>query len=391
MSPIPDYTFEAFVQTPGNALALQACQSLVAEDRTAAPSVLMVHGPPASGKTHLLQAIGNAALTNRPETRVRYTVLEEWINGLIDAIRFGRWPEFRAKYRNLDFLLLDNIHFLEDNDSAQKELFHTFEDLTNLGCRIACASAYPPSQIYPLADLVASRLAGGFVVGITAFSESERMDVLKKKAGSLGLVAPDSLLKQISREAPIDLRVAIGLLQQSALYVAHLGRKPTKDVVRAWVAERSSNHIVFLSYAWRDKKAVLAIDQWLRDKGARVLIDEREFWAGEDIQEHIIRTLRQASVVICVYSKNSASRPYPILERRLAEELQRGARTEEPRVVYLCLDNTPLPPQQAFRLAVRAKGRGFEDVCADLWRGITRTTGSPKRINLDHYRTQAPW
>ena len=138
---------------------------------------------------------------------------------------------------------------------------------------------------------------------------------------------------------------------------------------------------------------VLAVDQWLRDRGARVLIDDRDFWAGDDIQDQIVRVINAAGIVVCFCSESSASRPYPKLEQRLAQEFERmsAADATAKRLIYFCLDDTVLPVEQTFRLAVQAKGKTFLAAWEELWRGITRSVAEPKAIDLSRYRDRPPW
>jgi hypothetical protein len=151
---------------------------------------------------------------------------------------------------------------------------------------------------------------------------------------------------------------------------------------------------LFLSYAHADKEAVLAVDQWLRDKGARVDLDERDFVAGGDIRDEITRCVEAAGKVICFYSESSANRYYTKLERRLVEEREQRVHSEEGHkilLVYFRLDNTPLPPESSFRLAVNAFDSSFRAACEDLWRHVLELPAEPRRIDLSKYETKPPW
>jgi len=151
---------------------------------------------------------------------------------------------------------------------------------------------------------------------------------------------------------------------------------------------------IFLSYAHADAESVLAVDQWLRSRGARVDLDERNFIAGRDIRDEIVRHVRRAGKVVCFFSRSSADRYYPRLERRLTEELEREFHeTGERRAIllYFRLDDTPLPPESAHRLAVNAWEEGFEDACRELWRHLLEKEAEPRPIPLSKYREHAPW
>jgi len=151
---------------------------------------------------------------------------------------------------------------------------------------------------------------------------------------------------------------------------------------------------VFLSYAHADVESVVAIDQWLRNKGARVDLDERNFIAGRDIRDEIVRHVRRAGKVVCFFSKNSSDRYYPKLERRLSEELERELySTGKPTtvLVYFRLDDTPLPSESAHRLAINAWNMGFEEACKELWRNLLERESEPRSISLSKYRKSPPW
>src|SRR5215469_7629466 len=114
---------------------------------------------------------------------------------------------------------------------------------------------------------------------------------------------------------------------------------------------------VFLSYAHADRESVAAVDQWLRDHDVRVDLDERDFVAGRDIRDEVLRCIDQAGKVICFYSSASKDRYYTKLERRLAEEIEQRATAagqQKTVLLYFCLDETPLPAESSYRLAINA-------------------------------------
>ncbi len=140
---------------------------------------------------------------------------------------------------------------------------------------------------------------------------------------------------------------------------------------------------VFLSYAWDDKSAVLAVDQWLRDHGARVLLDERNFLVGESIREEILRWIKAAGVIVCFISKNSKDRHYPKLEREIAETLRGKG---DARVVYFTLDDTILDILQESRLYIPGHSLSFQEACEILWRGILKAVGVSTQVNLKPFK-----
>lgn len=158
---------------------------------------------------------------------------------------------------------------------------------------------------------------------------------------------------------------------------------------------KSNTPKVFISYAWADELSALAIDQWLRNHGARVFIDRRDFIPGKDIEVEIVRCISEAGKVVCIYSKNSAHRPYPELERRIAAALDQGegnkGTTRYRRLIYFCIDNTPLPLEALPRLAIKATNLDFESACEELWRAVLEKSAPPKELDLTMFKDKPPW
>ena len=151
---------------------------------------------------------------------------------------------------------------------------------------------------------------------------------------------------------------------------------------------------MFLSYAHSDRESVAAVDQWLRDRGARVDIDERELVAGRDIREEIVRLVQRAGKVVCFYSMSSCDRYYPKLERRLTEEVELQNQADGSNrvvLIYFRLDASQLPPESSYRLAINAYELGFEQACNELWRHLLEKPAEPRRLSLSAYQDTPPW
>ncbi|HXU81544.1 MAG TPA: toll/interleukin-1 receptor domain-containing protein [Polyangia bacterium] len=145
-------------------------------------------------------------------------------------------------------------------------------------------------------------------------------------------------------------------------------------------------HVVFISYARDDAETARALDQWLREKGVRVLIDDRDFLPGSDIIDEIVRCIAESGVVVCIYSATAAHRHYPKLERRIAD-----LPTSRSRLIFFCIDQTELPPEAQPRLAVKAVELAFEDAMTRLWAGISGTGLKPVNVDLTRYVVEPPW
>jgi hypothetical protein len=139
--------------------------------------------------------------------------------------------------------------------------------------------------------------------------------------------------------------------------------------------------LVFLSYSWKDTDIVNKIDQWLRDQDIRVLRDNRDFRPGTAIPEAILESIVQADKVIAIYSSKSRQRDWPRFEISIAEKEEQIGRRH--LLIYLVLDNTPLPAHDPHRIAVMAKGRTLREVGQDLLRGILGEKAEPPRFEYD--------
>ena len=146
---------------------------------------------------------------------------------------------------------------------------------------------------------------------------------------------------------------------------------------------------VFISYSWKDELTALAVDEYLRQKGARVIIDRRDFIVGNDIVDEIIRHITNANKVVVIYSRNSANRPYPTLERRIAAQLE--IEDYKRRLIFFCIDDTPLPLEVRHRVAIFAKDKSFKDAMEELWHAIQEVPRPIKRIDLRQFEKTPPW
>jgi TIR domain len=150
---------------------------------------------------------------------------------------------------------------------------------------------------------------------------------------------------------------------------------------------------VFLSYAHADRNSVAAVDQWLRDRGARVDLDDRELIAGRDIRDELVRLIQRAGKVVCFYSGESSDRYYTKLERRLSEGVELTSHADGSKrtvLIYFRIDETPLPIESEHRLAINAWKLSFEDACLELWRHILERPAEPGRISLAAFRMGSP-
>lgn len=146
---------------------------------------------------------------------------------------------------------------------------------------------------------------------------------------------------------------------------------------------------VFISYAWANDEVVLAIDEWLRNKGLRTKLDKRDFFAGSRIRDEIMRVMQDCEVILIFHSRQSVEKPWPEFEREFAIDLAMTAKQqgrEPPRIIYVVIDDAPLPNiSEANRLAIIAKGKRFELVCEEIYHSILQLPHRGDPVDLDKW------
>ncbi|HZN54540.1 MAG TPA: chromosomal replication initiator protein DnaA [Candidatus Polarisedimenticolaceae bacterium] len=226
----PRYTFEKFVVSSCNQFA-HAAANAVAEQPSRAYNPLYVYGGVGLGKTHLMQAIGNR-LTQRGTARMRYLSTEQFMNELINAIRFERTHEFKEKHRNVDLLLIDDIQFLAGKERTQEEFFHTFNALYDAQKQIVITSDCPPREIPTLEDRLRSRFEWGLIADIQPPDLETKIAILRKKAEAEGANLPDDVALFIATNSKSNIRELEGALIRVVAYASVSGRELTLDYAK---------------------------------------------------------------------------------------------------------------------------------------------------------------
>ena len=179
-------TFENFIVGPENEMAHGASLA-VAKEPGHYYNPLFIHGPTGLGKTHLMHAIAHSVYAANPQARIAYISSETFTNDFIQALQTGSVASFRRRYRELDLLLIDDIHFLAGKESTQDEFFHTFNELHNNHKQVVLTSDRPASEIAKLQERLVSRFQWGMVASIQAPGLETRIAILRKKAAARGL------------------------------------------------------------------------------------------------------------------------------------------------------------------------------------------------------------
>jgi chromosomal replication initiator protein len=192
---------------------------------------LFFHGATGLGKTHLLQAIGQEVLARKRNAIVRYVTSEQFTNEFVDSIKKQTFAQFRQKYRKVDVLLIDDVHFFEGKDSTQEEFFHTFNELFNNARQIVLASDRPPSEIKNLESRLVSRFEWGLTTQIQVPDFETRMAILRRKQSDFNVSLDSWLLEFMAQRIRSNVRKLEGALMRVAAHVSLEGPVQTESAL----------------------------------------------------------------------------------------------------------------------------------------------------------------
>jgi len=218
------YTFANFIVGSANRLAHAASLS-VAERPGHAYNPLFLYGGVGLGKTHLMHAIGNQVAAKFPRKRVVYATSEKFTNEFITSIQQGKIDEFRARYRRIDLLLIDDIQFIADKERTQEEFFHTFNAIHEDGKQIVLSSDRPPKAILTLEERLRSRFEWGLIADLTAPDLETRIAILRAKAEEGAVPITSDVVEFIARKVVSNIRELEGALNRIVAY-ASMGAMP---------------------------------------------------------------------------------------------------------------------------------------------------------------------
>ena len=210
----PGYDFASFVVGKNSHIAVAAAK-YVAGAPGQSYSPLLLYGDTGLGKTHLMQAVGNEVLAQRPDARVRYLTAQRFVNDMVDAIRNGTIGEMTNGYREVDLLLMDDIHFFDSGKvRSQENFFYIFNSLQEIGSQIVLTSDLYPSEIDGLEERLKSRFAGGMTAEIGHPGLETRAAILCQKAEQAGVKLPEEVAIYVADRIRSNVRELEGALQR---------------------------------------------------------------------------------------------------------------------------------------------------------------------------------
>jgi chromosomal replication initiator protein len=232
----PYYRFDNFVVGPCNRFAHAACVG-VAEQPGKTYNPLFIHGSSGLGKTHLMQSLCHHVLQRSPKARILYLSCETFVNHFISALEHGNLAKFRDKYRNVNVLVVDDIHVLANKEKTQEEFFHTFNALYNAGAQIVLSSDSPPVEIPTLQERLVSRFSWGLVTQLEAPCYETRVAILKRKSRERGRELPDELARFLAERIETNVRALEGAVNKLLGFASLSGQELSLQLVRQCLRE----------------------------------------------------------------------------------------------------------------------------------------------------------
>ena len=214
----PRYTFDSFVVGPSNEMAFAAATAIVGEIGVKY-NPFFIYGGVGLGKTHLIQAIGNEIRTKyQNKVKSRYVPSEKFTNDVVWGIRNKRMEDMKRKYRDIDVLIIDDIHFIGGKEKTDEEFFHTFNALYEANKQIIISSDRPPQAIPTLEERLRSRFEGGLITDIGYPEYETRVAIIKSKLQEMGVDINDKVVEIIAKKVKKSVRELEGVLKKVLFY-----------------------------------------------------------------------------------------------------------------------------------------------------------------------------
>lgn len=235
------FTFDNFIEGPSNRFAYAASLAVAENDRIVY-NPLTIYGPSGVGKTHLMLAIKNHIKKKFPKKKIVYTRSEDFTNQLISALHNGKlgltaMDEFHKKYRDIDVLLIDDIHFIAGKESTQEEFFNTFNTLYQNNKQIVVTLDRPLKEIKTLDERIRSRLSAGLFADISSPDFETRVGIIRKKGEQAGLNLDDQIVYYIAEHIKVNTRQLEGVVKKIQAYVNMENKLPAVTAVQNFIKD----------------------------------------------------------------------------------------------------------------------------------------------------------
>jgi chromosomal replication initiator protein len=237
----PRYTLESFIEGPQNQFARAAAQAVAKTPGSTPYNPLLIYGGAGLGKTHLVQAIGNAVIARNGRARVMYISADRFTQDFVESIKQNKATEFSARYRSVDLLLIDDVHFLAERERTQMEFFHTFNDLYQAGKQIVMTSDKPPRELAGLDDRLVSRFAWGLVCDIAPPDYDTRLAIIEKLCEEEQVQLDQQVIDYLARSFTKNVREMQGALIRLLAHASLTGSEITIEMAMRALSDLMSN------------------------------------------------------------------------------------------------------------------------------------------------------
>lgn len=237
----PRYTFESFIVGPFNELAYSAAQAVI-KNLGVTYNPYFIYGSTGHGKTHLIQAMGNAVKAIDPSKKVLYFTSEKFVNDYINSVQTNKVGQFKEKYRKYDMLIMDDIQFLSGKEKTQEELFHIFNTMKDNNKHIVFSCDKHPNFVAGLEDRLKSRFSAGMVIDIPAPDHESRLAIIKSKCASINLFMDEAIMDYLADSIRGNIRDLEGVINlivcQTETKNKILNLNEVKDLVKNSIKQK---------------------------------------------------------------------------------------------------------------------------------------------------------
>lgn len=296
------YTFQNFIVGNTNSFAYAACKA-VAQNSTEAYNPLFIYGPSGLGKTHLLRAIENEVRRTKPNLNVLYIYGEAFTNEFISAIYSKTTQEFHEKYRNVDYLLMDDIQFLAGKTQTQEEFFYTFNELHKIGKQIVLTSDRPPKEIKTLEERLRTRFEWGLLADIAPSEFETRVAIIERKAEILEVNIPDEVIKYIAENLKNNVRQLEGAVKKIKAYKLLEHCPPSMTMAKSIIRDILNN----------DKPTPMTINEIVSEVSKTFNVSEKDI-TGNSRQAKIAKARHIAIFIV----KEITKAPYEEIGKKFS-------------------------------------------------------------------------
>ncbi len=228
---ITRYLFENYVVGESNRFAHAAAYQ-VSENPGKSYNPFYIYGGVGLGKTHLVNAVGNAIFRKSPEKKILYLTTESFLNEMVNAIKFNKMSEFRERYRSIEVLIVDDIQFLSNKERTQEEFFHTFNSLFESGRQIILTSDCAPNEIMTLEERLRSRFSSGLIADIQIPDFETKVAILTEKMKQEGINLSEDVIYFLATSIKSNIRELEGAMIRLGAYQTLMGKPVTIEVTR---------------------------------------------------------------------------------------------------------------------------------------------------------------